>query len=502
MKLGVTISTNRLSMPLAAIRRASKRLRRALLFERRGVAAPRIVPRAGSLSRRLFLAVAAMLLPLIAVAGVGVLMFRTTVGALEEFREETVGESAAITKVRELLVLADDAGEASVESDDPAQRVTFLELSKRIDDGFARLETLSTPAERSLADTARAQWESAAAEIADLEAADTGLHGDRLDPFHDEIDEASSLLSDADALNVAQVASEIASLRGRERLQLLGSILTLLVGSALGFLLVRRVYRSISAPLSSLESAATRFGSDDLSHRVDVRGDDELARVGMAFNSMADSLHQSREELHDLALHDPLTGLPNRALFMERAERAIARADRGGRAVSVLYLDLDGFKHVNDAHGHQAGDEILLQVTERLEGALRAEETAARLGGDEFAVLLEEDVEGAARVAERLSNRLMGTYRILPGEVTLGVSIGVATCKDGEALDQVLRRADAAMYVRKGAGRGGVHVFGPDLDAALAGDAAPSRTSGSASPSTVLARTFPRSATSSGSRST
>ena len=110
-------------------------------------------------------------------------------------------------------------------------------------------------------------------------------------------------------------------------------------------------------------------GSDDpprprgpRSHRIDVHGNDELARVGSAFNSMADKLQVSRDELQHLALHDSLTGLPNRALFMEQLEHALARARRKGTPVSVLYLDLDGFKTVNDTLGHEAGDEVLVDV--------------------------------------------------------------------------------------------------------------------------------------------
>ena len=117
---------------------------------------------------------------------------------------------------------------------------------------------------------------------------------------------------------------------------------------------------------------------------------------------MTGKLQQSRDELSYQALHDPLTGLPNRTLFMDRMHHAIARSDRRKTPMSVLYLDLDGFKEVNDTRGHQAGDEMLVAVAERLRSCLRDEDAVARLGGDEFAILLEEELSGAIHVADRV----------------------------------------------------------------------------------------------------
>jgi diguanylate cyclase (GGDEF)-like protein len=222
-----------------------------------------------------------------------------------------------------------------------------------------------------------------------------------------------------------------------------------------------------------LEEAAGRFGSDDFTYLIDVSGDDELAHVSSAFNSMAEKLKVSREALHQQALHDQLTGLPNRTLFVERVERAIARAERRKTPVSAMYLDVDNFKEINDTFGHQAGDEVLIAVAERLKGALRTEDTASRLGGDEFGVLLEEDVDGATRAAERLIGALVGTYAVTAGELQVGVSIGVAARQGAEELDELLRQADAAMYLAKASGKGGWRVFGPDIDAALLGIRSP-----------------------------
>ena len=432
----------------------------------------RILPRRASLGRRLFVAVAGMLLPLVAVGVLGIVAFRTSGNALEEFRAETVGESNRIEKVRDLMPVVDDAGELYVETGDPVLGKRFVQASAEIEDGFDDLESLPSHQERVLVGAARSEWEVARDSITALIKDPTG-DDNSLDPFHDHVDVAAALLSEAVAENVNEVSDEIASLRARERFQFLATLLTLIVGSIVGGLLARRAYRSVTKPLALLVEAASRFGSDDFTYLIDVSGDDELAHVSSAFNSMAEKLRVSREALHQQALHDPLTGLPNRTLFMERVERAIARAKRRKTPVSAMYLDVDDFKEINDTFGHQAGDEVLIAVAERLKGALRTEDTASRLGGDEFGVLLEEGVDGATRAAERLIGALVGTYAITAGELQVGVSIGVAAREGAEELDELLRQADAAMYAAKASGKGGWRAFGPDIDAALLGIRSP-----------------------------
>lgn len=405
-----------------------------------------------------------MLLPLVAIAATGLATFRSSVGALENFREETVAEATLIDQVKSLLGGADDLGEAYVEEDDPVLGRQFAALTLRIDQGFDHLKTLSTPRERALAAAARERWDET---TADLDRAATQRDtpvDDSLDPFHDHIDDAASELASLHALNASQVGDEISSLGDREQFQLLAVFATLLVGVVIAGVWIHRLRRSITAPLLSLEEGAAHFGSDALSHRIAVQGDDELARVGRAFNVMAGKLRTGQEELRYRVLHDSLTGLPNRALFMERMENAIARADRAG-CFSILYVDLDGFKAVNDTLGHEAGDELLIAVARRLRECLRGEDLAARLGGDEFGILLEGADAGHARAAaERLSRAFSGSVSITAGEIPVGISIGVATRQADEGLDELIRQADEAMYAAKARGTGLWQVFGPDLD--------------------------------------
>jgi diguanylate cyclase (GGDEF)-like protein len=183
------------------------------------------------------------------------------------------------------------------------------------------------------------------------------------------------------------------------------------------------------------------------------------------------------EELARLALTDPLTGLPNRVLFLDRLEQALARSIRGGPAPAVVFVDLDRFKAVNDSLGHEAGDEVLLVVAERLRAATRTEDTACRLGGDEFAVLLEttRSPAEAMLVAERIVEALRTPVEVsVPGPdgrstytVALCASLGVATASGEHRPTDLLRDADQAMYVAKSRGGDRTHLFAsPQRDAA------------------------------------
>jgi diguanylate cyclase (GGDEF)-like protein len=179
------------------------------------------------------------------------------------------------------------------------------------------------------------------------------------------------------------------------------------------------------------------------------------------------ALTELKEELRHQALHDSLTGLANRELFVERVGHAMRRAARSPLRLAVLFLDLDDFKTVNDSLGHAAGDELLVGVGNRLRGQCRPADTVARLGGDEFAVLL-EDVDGvpaAAEVAERILAGLTAPFWIHGREVNVGASIGVAFDSDGATSGEVLSNADAAMYVAKRSGKRTFRLFEPSMHA-------------------------------------
>ena len=176
----------------------------------------------------------------------------------------------------------------------------------------------------------------------------------------------------------------------------------------------------------------------------------------------------AEEQIAYLAYHDPLTGLPNRALLQEHLDLALARARRQGDAIGLLYLDLDGFKLVNDSLGHPAGDELLCHVTVRLGERRRGMDLLARQGGDEFLLLLADLDRAEAeahsrRVAEDLLKALAEPFKISGAEFHIGASIGISLYpRDAADAGELLRHADAAMYGAKSAGRNGVTVYNGD----------------------------------------
>jgi diguanylate cyclase (GGDEF)-like protein/PAS domain S-box-containing protein len=212
---------------------------------------------------------------------------------------------------------------------------------------------------------------------------------------------------------------------------------------------------------------------DDRWHHMEVVatnlfGDADVE--GLVFNARDITERTVLEQrLRQLAFHDPLTGLANRALFADRVSHAIAQARRTNTRIAVLYCDLDDFKTINDSLGHEAGDELLLTVARRLRSCLRAGDPPARLGGDEFAVLLEnlQGAEDAVDVASRLLTELHSPLSIQDRCLTVSASIGIVVPPQGKATSagELQRDADAAMYAAKRRGKSRWELYDPGMHA-------------------------------------
>jgi diguanylate cyclase (GGDEF)-like protein/PAS domain S-box-containing protein len=177
---------------------------------------------------------------------------------------------------------------------------------------------------------------------------------------------------------------------------------------------------------------------------------------------------EAENALAHQALHDGLTGLPNRALILDRIEQMLARARRSRTRCTAMFLDLDNFKDINDTLGHHAGDELLVAVADRLSNALRPSDTVGRLGGDEFVVLVEGESmnAGPELIADRILDVLRTPFEIAasPAPILVSASIGIAECT-GQSADQLLREADIALYQAKDAGKRCAIVFAPTMQA-------------------------------------
>lgn len=158
----------------------------------------------------------------------------------------------------------------------------------------------------------------------------------------------------------------------------------------------RRMATRVVRPIRTLWESADRFGAGELDHRVQLHLDDEIGELADRFNVMADTIASTHRHLTVQAHHDARTGLVNRAGFVGRLDAAVDPEGPNAGSVSLMFIDLDDFKHVNDDLGHAAGDELLRQVADRLRAAARSSDVVCRLGGDEFAVLVGSSPEGGA----------------------------------------------------------------------------------------------------------
>ena len=211
-----------------------------------------------------------------------------------------------------------------------------------------------------------------------------------------------------------------------------------------------------------------RAGPVPVAATIQAHHDDagQVVRVATIAHDIS-ALKAAHARLEYEATHDLLTGLPNRALFREIAERAMARTRRHGGTLAVLFLDLDGFKLVNDTYGHDTGDRLLAHVAHRLREALRLGDTVARLGGDEFVVLCEhpESEEHMLELAERLIAVASEPFCLEDHQITVGGSIGISLSINGSgsAIGELIREADIALYRAKHGGRGQAQIFDATL---------------------------------------
>ena len=197
---------------------------------------------------------------------------------------------------------------------------------------------------------------------------------------------------------------------------------------------------------------------------TNLLGDPIVRGIVLNTRDVSERKRFEQQLLHQ-AFHDPLTGLANRALFRDRVDHALKLAKRQRHTITVLFLDLDDFKKVNDSFGHGEGDKLLVLAAERFRSCARAADTVARLGGDEFAILIEDSTgpEEQQALIERLTNSMAQPFMLSGNEVFVTASVGIAAAVAGESVSEVLRNADTAMYAAKRAGKGRFEAYASQM---------------------------------------
>ena len=240
-------------------------------------------------------------------------------------------------------------------------------------------------------------------------------------------------------------------------------IQVVIFASLLAVLIATIASRAMTSSLKRINLAVQQFARERKNAPLPVQRQDELGQLARSFVQMQEEivehleeLSRSRNALEHLARHDPLTGLPNRRVFFERLEHALAAARRSAKPLAVLFVDLDHFKQLNDSLGHSIGDRVLQAVANLLRSATRESDTVARLGGDEFVILIEQldDPGRVVAVLHKLHERFQLPMLLDGHEVKVQASMGVSLFpRDGDDIESLVQQADRAMYVAKNAGR-------------------------------------------------
>jgi diguanylate cyclase (GGDEF)-like protein len=418
-----------------------------------------------SLRARLFLGMGAMLLPLIVLAAIVLFSLQSVTNAIDDVVQEATEELATVLRlqvlIQQTMIVAHDAVTQGL--DDPTARENLVRANQNVRQAFDDIGAgpFALSEERTLVRSAQHEWRQgqrmSEALFADPRPSGAQTLAQALEHAHAHHHRAVSILDQVHTLAQQEINGQLAHAFSVRQRALVGIASVFVVGLGIAIVVGTALARSIMAPIRALEEGAHRFGAGDLSHRVPLSGEDELTALGRTFNSMAETLAQSQTALRELSTRDGLTGLVNYREFHRQVTEEVARYTRYGRPFSLLMLDIDHFKDVNDTRGHLAGDEALRAVAALIQATVRPTDLVARYGGEEFVVVLPETTgSGAWALAERLRRRIADQAISVPANdpLSLTVSVGVAAFpEDADSLQKLLNAADQALYAAKSGGR-------------------------------------------------
>jgi diguanylate cyclase (GGDEF)-like protein len=388
-----------------------------------------------SIRTRLIVSIIVMLLPIVVITGVFIFSHEAVVESLDEVVEEASDEMHPIMALQNLVLKAVMPPNDYLVHGNREERENFNRLKQEVDSTFKKALTApyGLKDENKLIRSAHEKWKLSkkigdsilavpdpvgnASAAADMERFDSSI--DRVVYILDEMHEIIMREIDEHVVHAQLV---------KGRVFLIISIIFLI---GLGFAVIASIQlpRSILSPLHDLEMATESIAGGDLSCRVPLNSKDELGKLSRTFNIMAAKLENTQAALEELATHDTLTDVYNRREFFSRLNGEIKRSLRYGHTFSLMILDLDDFKNVNDTYGHPAGDKVLKSIAAVIKQEVRPEDILARYGGDEFGLILPETpISNALKLAERIHNAV-DTQKIPITEgktISLGLSAGAA----------------------------------------------------------------------------
>jgi diguanylate cyclase (GGDEF)-like protein len=424
--------------------------------------------RPAPLQRRLLVFAAAVLTPaVIGALACGVVLLLSATRS-HRLTEETVRESKVSVALFQSLEAARIAGSSYMEEAEREDLVAFRAAAGRVDRALER-SVFDEVDERARSRRMIRHWRAAVRQLRETPTGIGSSSDDARDPedvFEAHVNDAIGGVERLVDSSQREIEGDLAAASRLDRAQGVIALVALLTSLGIAALLARRLAAAALRPIIRLTHAARAFGGGHLGHRVEITSSAELQEMADTFNSMAEALQQQHHQLERQAFTDSLTGIPNRALFEDRARHALDRSRRTSEQIAVLMIDLDDFKLVNDGLGHSSGDELIVQAARRISDETRPSDTVARLGGDEFAVLLESvrGLDDALGAAERIRRVFDSPFNLEGSDVVVSASIGIAMALDSPDAEELLRRADLAMYRVKEHGKDGTAFFDPAME--------------------------------------
>ena len=424
--------------------------------------------RTWSLRREWSRAFTIIMLLLLASAAATIVGVQGLVGEMERTAGQLHIQSETIASLRTDLVKHEQLGHKLL-SGEPVDRAGFVQQQQIISRLFDQAATVfpNTSGMKATVIKTHQSWENgllASGLWGEQVKSLNGNHAGGNAAFDTSNENTGELLGSLELPSHKEMDQGLAHDVGLERILIMALIGLFALASAVTVYFRLRMAKDLMRPVASMHEGVKKLQAGDYDHRIAIVRRDELGELAGAFNDMAAALHDNHLTLTLRATHDLLTGLANRAVLRERLS---AFFDPGtecrARQVSLLFLDIDDFKDVNDSVGHEGGDALLVQLATRLNDCVRARDLVVRLGGDEFAIVVSED-DDSGSVAHEIAGRILEALRapFIIGGHRLGVTLSIGAAQrrpETEDASELVRQADFAMYMAKGGGKACYQLF-------------------------------------------